>query len=495
MKYVTFAIAVLALGSLAFGAWTSQTTDRIIGSDDGEYTYNVRIEIDDDGVIHAVWREDAPTYDEMHYGKSEDGGVTWTSTSADQVISFPDGEAAAYTPDLAIDDNGNIYVVWSEDSPTNDEILFTGSTDGGTTWTGMSADQVISMEGDAYNALYPSIVTTSDGIIHVVWSQTSGLYTSSEIFYSQSTDGGATWSGTTTNRIVSFPDDTAAIEPDITVDSGDNMYVIWREKTITDSYQIHLSISTDGGATWSGNDGDYTISLPTRYCTEAPRITVDPFDNLHVVWNGEVPGTRINYTIYYTKSEDGGVTWSANTAHQRIEPFDGVSAWRPKIAADPCGYLYVVYNADLAPAYTHADIFVTMSYDGGETWTGDTMDYYIGFDDNEAGYRPDVAVDPDGNIHVVWTEFAGARDHYELHYGKGDPYCEGLCGDSNGDGGVTSADGYHTLNYFGAGPAPASCWAANVNGDGSLTTADGFHLLNYLGDPQSFPLNCAECEF
>jgi hypothetical protein len=70
---------------------------------------------------------------------------------------------------------------------------------------------------------------------------------------------------------------------------------------------------------------------------------------------------------------------------------------------------------------------------------------------------------------------------------------EGLCGDANGDGSVTSGDGFHILNYFGAGPPPVSMWAANVNGDGSLTTGDGFHLLNYLGAGD--PLDCNPVEW
>jgi hypothetical protein len=67
------------------------------------------------------------------------------------------------------------------------------------------------------------------------------------------------------------------------------------------------------------------------------------------------------------------------------------------------------------------------------------------------------------------------------------------CGDANDDGYVTTADGYHILNYFGAGPQPASCFTANVNGDGNLTQSDGYHLLNYFGSgPQIY---CGPCEF
>jgi hypothetical protein len=67
----------------------------------------------------------------------------------------------------------------------------------------------------------------------------------------------------------------------------------------------------------------------------------------------------------------------------------------------------------------------------------------------------------------------------------------GLCGDVNNTGTVTSADGYHILNYFGAGTPPSSCWAANVNGDSDLYPSDGYYLLNYFGAGP--PLNCQPC--
>jgi hypothetical protein len=68
-----------------------------------------------------------------------------------------------------------------------------------------------------------------------------------------------------------------------------------------------------------------------------------------------------------------------------------------------------------------------------------------------------------------------------------------LCGDCDGNGILTPGDGYITLNYFGAGPEPSSCWAANVNGDGTLTPSDAYHLLNYLGSGSV--LDCEPCDF
>ncbi len=66
------------------------------------------------------------------------------------------------------------------------------------------------------------------------------------------------------------------------------------------------------------------------------------------------------------------------------------------------------------------------------------------------------------------------------------------CGDANGDGSLTTADGFHVLNYLGGGPPVSSIWAANVNGDASLTSADGYWLLNYFGG--GFVLACAPVE-
>jgi hypothetical protein len=68
----------------------------------------------------------------------------------------------------------------------------------------------------------------------------------------------------------------------------------------------------------------------------------------------------------------------------------------------------------------------------------------------------------------------------------------GPCGDANGDGWVSTSDGYAILNYLGAGPLPESCWHANVNGDDGITPTDGYHLLNFLGSGPG--LDCGPCE-
>jgi hypothetical protein len=70
--------------------------------------------------------------------------------------------------------------------------------------------------------------------------------------------------------------------------------------------------------------------------------------------------------------------------------------------------------------------------------------------------------------------------------------CLERCGDVDGSGILTPADGYTVLNFLGSGPAPISCWAANVDEDDALTPADGYTILNHLGAGPA--LDCADCE-
>jgi hypothetical protein len=106
---------------------------------------------------------------------------------------------------------------------------------------------------------------------------------------------------------------------------------------------------------------------------------------------------------------------------------------------------------------------------------GTTVSYYISAADS-AGFS---------NTHPLYAPENGVHSFY---VGLAE-----LCGDVNGDTILTPGDGYTVLNFFGAGPQPISCWAANVNGDDVLTPSDGYALLNYMGSGPA--LDCQPCEF
>jgi hypothetical protein len=102
----------------------------------------------------------------------------------------------------------------------------------------------------------------------------------------------------------------------------------------------------------------------------------------------------------------------------------------------------------------------------------------------------DTCLYPPQNL-LIYTHGPTASDYWPIWFPLDVTILEALCGDANGDGQVTSGDGFQVLNYLGSGPGISSCWSANVNGDGSLTPGDGYHLLNYFGGGPG--LTCAPC--
>ena len=203
----------------------------------------------------------------------------------------------------------------------------------------------------------------------------------SEIYYRKSSDGGATWS--TSKRLTWTPG--GSFGPVTVFDSQGNFHMVWYDETPA-NHEIYYTKSTDGGITWSTSKR-LTWTSGGSYL---PVIAVDSSDNLHVVWYDDTPG---NSEIYYKKSSNGGATW---TPSQRLTWTSGYSSC-PVIAVDASGNLHVVWS-DETPG--NAEIYYVNSPDGGTTWaTSKRLTWNAG-----ASVYPAIAVDSLGNPHVVWHD-------------------------------------------------------------------------------------------
>src|SRR6476646_1158996 len=122
----------------------------------------------------------------------------------------------SFTPQHAVDQSGNIYMVWEDDTNTNSNILFSRSTDGGATFS--APNNISRTSGFSFN---PRIATDNHGGINVVWEDfTPGNL---DVMFSHSTDGGLTFS--TPINVSNDPPDSAS--PQIAADTGGNIYVVW----------------------------------------------------------------------------------------------------------------------------------------------------------------------------------------------------------------------------------------------------------------------------
>jgi glutaredoxin len=222
--------------------------------------------------IYVVWHDDTPGNDQIYFKKSDDGGTTWTKNKR---LTW---NVSYYVyPAIAVD-GSNIYVVWQDDTPGYNEIYFKKSDDGGTTWTKNKR-----LTWNAGSSDSPSIAVNGSNIYVVWFDDTSG---NDEIYFKKSDDGGTTW--TKNKRLTWNAGDSQC--PDIAVD-GQNVYIVWHE--YTPNKEIFFKESTDGGDTWTANKR-LTWNSGRSW---KPRIAVDG-PNIYVVWEDDTPG---NYEIYFKK--------------------------------------------------------------------------------------------------------------------------------------------------------------------------------------------------
>src|SRR4030042_6606737 len=81
------------------------------------WSYFPVVAIDSKNHIHIVWNDDTLGNNDLYYRRSADGGATWRAVKR---LTWNSG--SSYNSAIAIDSNDTIHVVWSDDTPGNDDI-------------------------------------------------------------------------------------------------------------------------------------------------------------------------------------------------------------------------------------------------------------------------------------------------------------------------------------------------------------------------------------
>src|SRR5713101_2765779 len=285
----------------------------------------------------------------------------------------------SFTPQLAVDLGGNIYVVWEDDTNTNSNILFSRSTDGGATFSPPKG--VSNSAGFSFN---PRVAVDTGGTINVVWQDSPDFFRTSNVFFSRSSDAGNTFStpmnlsGTSSSAFYSTPQ--------IAVHNAGNISIVWESDT--GNLAIWFSGSSDGGA---------TFSAPTMLSTNTggsidSQIAVDKNGNINVVWEDDLAG---HSDISFSRSADNGATFSPPMNLSNPLGNSLANSNSPRLALDIRGNINLVW-ADINPADLNTDIFFARSSDGGATFsTAQNVSHSSGFSSN-----PWLTVDAGANINL-----------------------------------------------------------------------------------------------
>jgi hypothetical protein len=348
---------------------------------------------------------------------SQDSGKTWTKKLLKSKSFGVYGD-----PCIVNDHLGNFYYLHLanpdgkaySDSKFLNQIVIQKSTDGGQTWTdGVGIGKNEPKQQDKEWA----VVHPVTGQIYVTWTEfdkygSANSEHKSRIRFATSTDAGATFSEAKT--ICNFEGD--ALDDDETtegavpaVDREGNVFVAWSVNN-----QIHFDKSIDNGITWTEDTviadqtGGWTQDIPgIGRCNGMPVTVVDvsnsPYKgSIYVNWTDQRNG-KDNTDVFLMKSSDAGSTWSEPIrVNQDKTHSHQFFTW---MSVDPItGYIYIVYYDRSRYKDTQTDVVLSVSTDGGATFSAELISTTPFTPDSEVFFGDyNNITSYNGMVRPIWT--------------------------------------------------------------------------------------------
>ena len=320
---------------------------------------------------------------------SSDGGISWVLNLA----GF-NGSVGSLDPTSAIDLSNRFYAGFIAQDPGNSKAAMVKSTsvDPPAPWvrtTDAAAAPVGAFLDKPHAAIHPST-----GRIHYAWavSRTDDDQVIEGVF---SADFGVSW--TDVVRISEDEDDPNSNREDFGVNlrtgPGPEVYGTWGISSAfgEDENALGFARSVTAGLTWPLRTrisqvvtGSGTVPLVVRgyrgsslgipknmLIFSNPTMAVDQASGaIYIVWLNDVdPVTNVSnpFGIWVIKSTNQGSTWQAPV---RVNQSTTNDRWFPWIVWDSAtGALVVAYwDSRKYTANDAADVFVSVSWDGGTTW-------------------------------------------------------------------------------------------------------------------------------
>jgi hypothetical protein len=384
----------------------------------------------------GVWQQDRWDSGGAHglvAGFSFNDGATWGETTLpfsacapnailDPFTGAPYGRAS--DPWVSIGPDGTAYAAGLlatnstiSGGGTNDTgVAAVTSSDGGKTWVNqrlIKSDQGTSPIFEATQFFNDKESITADpihaGTAYVVWDRLqapshspdaalhAGAYRGPS-WFSKTTGGGQTWTGT---RAIFDPgQNSSTLGNEVVVNSQTGVLFDFFElfqttgspKFTPRGLSVDVVSSSDGGSTWSKptvvsneqtvNDFAPNTGAFLRTGAGLPSAAIDASNgHLYVVWeDARFTGGTANQVVI-SRSTDGGSTWSSPAV---VSNANSKPAFTPTVAVNSAGTIGVTYydfrNPDGITTGQPTDYWFTSSTDGGASFGGEARITPTSFD-------------------------------------------------------------------------------------------------------------------
>ena len=289
---------------------------------------------------------------------------------ADDVVAFPltDGLGTAEQPAIAIDGDGRLHVVWSDDLEGAPAIFYAL----------YAIDGTVLIDATLLTSIFeatrrPSIDVDSAGRAHVAWHDSR--LGSAEVFYTlvdpslDDRDGSpATESAITVvdDTLLSVADFGRSRQPRVVVDRRDRVHVVWVDDEGTIAY---VQLDGDGRQVVAKIRALELESFPD---VVAPDLSIDPEDNLHLVFYERDLATFVEEVVY---AKLDGTTGAVAIAPTRITASDNLFSGHASLAVGPSGEATVAFHdARLFAAGSEFETFLMRLDPSLDDGNGDAAD-------------------------------------------------------------------------------------------------------------------------
>lgn len=334
------------------------------------YSEDPKIAVDNRGNIYVIWSEGSHDNENLVFSYSTDNGLNWLQPGI--ILT----EIERREADITTDKNGNIYIVFINSDSDNHGycVYLMYSTDKGANWT---RPKNISI--DSRYAVSPVVAVDNNGSINIAWLD---LDTELVYFY-RSDDKGENCS--LCNAIFDISEIEYSYTVAMALDSMGNINLVWEGYRYYNNYYIFFSRSENNGANWT----DPVILHDNLEESSHPAIAVDNRGNINVAFAAISNDNTYYPSIHFCKSSDNGLSWSKPVnIHHNIG-----NGYEPSIAVDNNGNINVVF-------YQSKDVFLSRSFNGGLTWE-EERNLNRSFEDGNC-YSPDIAISNQGDLYFVW---------------------------------------------------------------------------------------------
>ena len=346
--------------------------------------------------------------------KARSSSNSGSSFSSENIVSSADGTASTFL--TSSNDGGNNYFFsWMKSGNSQPREIMNGhSSNSGASWNPpVNVDGLDNDDENQFRAS-PFVDSNSDRVV-VVWSETdpkSGSSEDQDIVFSISTNEGSTWSDFDDISEHYYEADSAI---SALAASGEYLYLVYVDNGDFDQENdpngndasardgdIFFTRSDDEGETWddlavlSNFEKDEQTDLEYSSTTLQYRPDVSATGtNVHAAWS-DYDGYEGIYSIYYSKSENNGLTWSTPVAID-----DGSVGGRYGVTLASDGSNVVAAWVDT----WNYDIYTVYSTSNGDSWSSPMLMDSLG---TSLNYMPEMIFN-EGKFHLVWTHTASGE--------------------------------------------------------------------------------------